>query len=106
MQWSILHLALHFLIPGVVAGVFFRSRWKRAWLIMLLTMVVDVDHLLADPVFDAERCSIGFHPLHSYWAIPVYVILAVYPRTRLPGLGLVIHMALDGIDCWMMDLRK
>ena len=66
---------------------------------MLLTMLVDADHLLADPVFDPERCSIGFHPLHTAPAIVLYAGLALFRRTRLVGLGLLIHMALDALDC-------
>lgn len=67
---------------------------------MLLTMVVDIDHLLATPIYDPMRCSIDFHPLHSLYLMPIYAILAVYPKTRLVGLGLVIHMVLDSIDCY------
>lgn len=68
---------------------------------MVATMAVDLDHLLAVPVYDPNRCSIGFHPLHSYYAIGVYVILLFFPKTRLVGIGLVIHMILDYIDCFM-----
>ncbi|MNR41653.1 hypothetical protein D3C85_1600670 [compost metagenome] len=64
-------------------------------------MVVDLDHLLAVPIYDPNRCSVGFHPLHSYYAIGVYVILLFFPKTRLVGIGLVIHMILDYIDCFM-----
>jgi hypothetical protein len=86
----------------MVARLFFTERWKKAWLIMGLAMIVDLDHLLATPVFDPNRCSIGFHPLHSYPAIAVYLVLAAVTRTRLAGVGLLIHMALDGLDClWM-----
>jgi hypothetical protein len=99
---SVLHLVLHVVVPGAVALLFFRSRWRRAWLIMLVTMLVDLDHLLADPIYDPGRCSIGFHPLHSYPAIAVFVLLTLPPKTRLVGLGLVIHMALDGLDCLLM----
>ncbi|WLD58011.1 DUF6122 family protein [Salinispirillum sp. LH 10-3-1] len=99
---SVLHIALHFAVPGVVAGLFFRTQWRRAWLIMVATMVVDLDHLLADPIYDPTRCSIGFHPLHSYPAIAGYGLLALWQRTRLVGVGLLIHMALDAIDCWFM----
>ncbi|MBW3629555.1 MAG: hypothetical protein KY464_09675 [Gemmatimonadetes bacterium] len=96
------HLALHGLVPGLAAWLLFRSRWRRAWAIMLLTMVVDVDHLLASPIFDPNRCSIGFHPLHTAPAIAAYAGLTLIPRTRLVGLGLLIHMALDTVDCmWM-----
>lgn len=99
---AIIHLLLHVLVPGLVARLCFRERWQRAWLIMLATMAVDLDHLLADPVFDPGRCSIGFHPLHTLPLFPLYLVLAAVPRTRLIGLGLIIHMVLDGLDCTLM----
>lgn len=63
-------------------------------------MAVDLDHLLADPIYDPNRCSIGFHPLHSYPAVAIYAILLFFPKVRLIGIGLIIHMALDYIDCF------
>ena len=96
------HLLLHFAVPGAVARWAYERRWKSAWAIMIATMVVDLDHLLADPVFDPNRCGIGFHPLHSAAAIAVYGLMTALPATRLVGLGLLIHMGLDGLDCiWM-----
>ncbi len=94
-----LHLALHAVVPGLIAALFFRPRCWQAWLVMLATMLVDADHLLATPVYDPGRCSIGYHPLHTAPVIALYVVLAVVPKTRLVGLGLLIHMALDGLDC-------
>ena len=94
-----LHIGLHFLIPGSIAVVFFKNRWQQAWLIMVLTMVVDLDHLLAGPVYDPYRCSINFHPLHSYPAILLYFIMAAFPKARLIGLGLLLHMGIDLTDC-------
>ena len=67
---------------------------------MVLTMIVDLDHLLASPIYDPNRCSINFHPLHSYPAILLYVIMAVVPKLRLIGLGLLIHMGIDLTDCF------
>ena len=99
---AVVHLLLHFALPGAVAGAFFRARWRRAWLIMLATMLVDLDHLLADPLYDPNRCSIGFHPLHTAPAVAIYALLAMAPRTRLVGVGLLIHMALDLADCGLM----
>ena len=93
------HIVLHFLIPGIIAILFFKYRWKQAWLIMSLTMVVDLDHLLASPIYDPNRCSINFHPLHSYPAILLYIILAAFPKSRLIGLGLLLHMGIDLTDC-------
>jgi hypothetical protein len=104
MTRATFHLVLHVFIPGVVAKLGFPDRWKRAWVVMLLTMVVDVDHLFAVPRYDPNRCSLGFHPLHTAPAIAVYVLLALWPKTRLVGLGLVIHMALDSADClWILS---
>ncbi|MEL6672049.1 MAG: DUF6122 family protein [Bacteroidota bacterium] len=107
IDWSsilqpLVHYGLHFLAPGLIAWFFFREEWKKAWLIMLATMLVDLDHLLADPMFDPERCSIGFHPLHSYYAMVVYVGLLFFPKTRIIGIGLLFHMLTDWQDClWM-----
>lgn len=111
-----LHIALHFAVPLLVALAFYRERWLQATLIMIATMLVDLDHLLADPIYDPERCSIGFHLLHTTPAIILYALLFVLPfawqRTanlhrlrpaaraiHLIGLGLLIHMALDWVDC-------
>ena len=99
---SNINLLLHFIVPLAVALTFFRARWQRAALIMIATMIVDLDHLLATPIYDPSRCSLGFHPLHTWPAIIVYAALAIPARTRLIGIGLLIHMALDGVDCvWM-----
>ncbi|WP_339845349.1 DUF6122 family protein [uncultured Halopseudomonas sp.] len=96
------HMALHFLLPLIVALVFFRQQWRKAWLIMVAVMLVDLDHLLADPIFAADRCSIGFHPLHTYTAITGYLLMALWRPLRLVGVGLLIHMAVDASDCWRM----
>jgi hypothetical protein len=112
----LLHIALHFLVPVLVALGFYRRHWRAAFAILLATMVVDVDHLLAEPIYDPQRCSIDFHPLHTTPAIVLYGALFVLPFFRgrkagerftwstgsilqCIGLGLLIHMALDGIDC-------
>lgn len=96
---SVLHLILHAAVPAVVAYAFFRANWLRAFLIMMATMAVDIDHLLADPIYDPNRCSIGFHPLHTWPAIAVYAALTLPRWTRWVGVGLMIHMALDWLDC-------
>jgi hypothetical protein len=99
---STLHLLLHFIVPLAIAFAFFRERWRRAALIMIATMIVDADHLLASPLYDPQRCSIGFHPLHTWPAVILYAALLLPARTRLIGIGLLVHMGLDGIDCvWM-----
>jgi hypothetical protein len=99
MLFPAFHIALHILIPGLIAILIFKDRWKQAWLIMALTMIVDLDHLLANPIYDPNRCSINFHPLHTYPAILLYIILAAFPKSRLIGLGLLLHMGIDLTDC-------
>lgn len=97
-----LHLLLHLLVPGLVAVVWHRKRWLRAWLVLLAGWLIDLDHLLADPIYAPGRCSIGFHPLHTTPAILVYGALTLPQRTRLFGIGLLIHIGLDAIDCMFM----
>jgi hypothetical protein len=102
MIQQFVHYGLHLLFPGIIAVIFFRDQWKTAWLLMLATMLVDLDHLLATPVFSAGRCSINFHPLHSMYLVPFYGILLVFRKTRVIAIGLLLHMITDGIDCWWM----
>ena len=96
----LIHYGLHFIFPGFIAYVFFKKNWKQAYLIFLTTMLVDLDHLLATPIFDPNRCSIGFHPLHSYIAIILYFIGAFFRKTRLISVGLLLHMLADFVDCY------
>lgn len=98
---GLIHYSLHFLVPVLVAFMFYRKNWWQVSLIFLATMVVDLDHLLATPMFDPCRCSVGFHPLHSYVACGVYVAALFVPRFRVVAIGLLMHMITDGIDCVM-----
>nr|WP_299525352.1 DUF6122 family protein [uncultured Lutibacter sp.] len=95
----ITHYGMHFVIPGIIAYLFFKNNWKKVWLIFVLTMLVDLDHLIATPLFDATRCSINFHPLHSYYAIVFYVGLLFFPKTRIIAIGLLFHIITDAVDC-------
>ena len=100
---AIIHLVLHLLVPLTVALIFFRARWRHALVLMLCGWVIDVDHLLAEPIYSPNRCSIGFHPLHTTPAIAAYGAMLLVPQTRLLGLGLVIHIGLDATDCVRMQ---
>lgn len=100
----LVHYGLHFVAPGLIAYLIWKVNWKRAWLIMLATMLVDLDHLLAQPIFVADRCSVGFHLLHSYPAIAFYFIMLLFPKLRIVAVGLLFHMLTDQIDCWMMTM--
>lgn len=97
-----LHLLLHLAVPGLAARWMRPERWVRAWGLMLAGWAIDVDHLLATPIYEPGRCSIGFHPLHTAPAVVVYLALLFPARTRLVAVGLLIHIVLDALDCAMM----
>ena len=97
-----IHYSLHFFLPLLIAILFFKKDWKKFYLIMLLTMIVDLDHLLANPIYQEDRCSINFHPLHSYYAIVTYMIMTFFRRPfNIIGIGLSLHMLTDFCDCLM-----
>lgn len=110
-----LHIALHFILPLLLAVAFFRNRWRRVFLLLISAIVIDIDHLLATPIYDPQRCSIGFHPLHSEIAIAAYLVVLVLSLPhglggRLFGryrftvniitIGLMLHILLDLSDCY------
>ena len=65
---------------------------------MLATMVVDLDHLLADPILDPQRCGIGFHPLHRSGNALYAAALAVKPLRMVAP---VFTMWLTAATAWM-----
>ncbi|MGY5846523.1 DUF6122 family protein [Salegentibacter sp. HM20] len=101
------HYFLHFIVIGAIAWFYDKKNWKRNWLILLATMAVDIDHIVATPLFDPMRCGIGYHPLHSFWAIGVYFFGSIFVKHRILKLvfiGLLFHMLTDFIDClWMFS---
>ncbi|WP_207896004.1 DUF6122 family protein [Hymenobacter gummosus] len=97
---TLVHYSLHFLFPAVLALVLFPAMWSGAYLILLATMLIDLDHLLATPVFDPGRCSVGYHPLHSFYAIPVYALMLLLPPpTNIIAVGVLFHLFTDTVDC-------
>jgi len=104
IQTSI-HYSLHLVLPFIIAFVFYRKNWRQIFSILLLTMLVDLDHLIASPIFDPNRCNIGFHPLHSYYAIAFYAILLFQKNNiiRIISFGLLLHMATDYHDCFWIN---
>lgn len=97
---SFVHYFLHFAAPLFIALIFFKKEWKKVYLLMLATMLVDLDHLLASPIFQANRCSIGYHPLHSIYALVCYCLMLFLPKPyRIIGIGLLFHMFTDLVDC-------
>lgn len=102
------------MVPLLVAYAFWRVQYLKVWGLLLCGLVIDLDHLLADPIYDPQRCSIGFHPLHSEFAVIVYGLLLMgsllaqkrWPeyslwwwRLRLVLAGILLHLILDALDC-------
>ena len=102
MYRPLAHYGIHFLVPLLIAVFFYKSKWKIAFIILISTMLIDLDHLLANPIFDPNRCSINFHPLHSYYAITAYIIMLIPKKTRILAIGLCIHIIADYTDCLLM----
>ncbi|MGB5316324.1 MAG: DUF6122 family protein [Robiginitalea sp.] len=99
-----LHYGIHLLVPVIVGVLCYKGYRLKAVLILLCGIVIDLDHLLAHPIFDPDRCSIGFHPLHTYWAIAFYIFLSIPKATRIFGIALLIHILADTLDCWLLSL--
>ena len=103
----LLHYGSHWLAPFAIAKLAAPKHWLRFAAVMLSANLIDIDHLLADPIFDPDRCSIGFHPLHTLLAAAIYALMLLIPRwwVRAFGLGALWHLAVDWGDCAMQALR-
>lgn len=101
-----LHYGFHLLASFLFGKLFWKENWFKAGLIMAATMVIDLDHLLADPVFDPSRCGLGFHPLHTVWAGIVYAGLLAIPSWtwRAAAWGCLWHLCTDAMDCFLLAL--
>lgn len=108
MGWlqTILHYGGHWCAPFAIAWLLWRDRWWQAGLVIVAANLIDLDHLLADPIFDPNRCSIGFHPLHTVYAAVLYGTLLLVPKwwVRAFAIGALWHLAVDWGDCRMMVL--
>lgn len=102
---TIVHYFLHFIFPIFIAKIWYKNKWREVCFILLSTMLVDLDHLLATPIFDPDRCSIGFHPLHSYYAIFAYFLGSIFLKGKyqIVAVGLLFHMFTDWQDCYFWD---
>ena len=99
----LIHYGGHWMAPFAIAAIFWREHWVKAGFIIAAANLIDLDHLLADPIFDPNRCSIGFHLLHGWEAALAYFLMLGVPQwwVRALGLGALWHLAIDGMDCGM-----
>jgi hypothetical protein len=89
----------------VISAVIWRRKWIRAGFVIAAGNLIDLDHLMADPIFDPNRCSIGFHLLHGWEAAVIYLLMLGVPKwwVRAFALGALWHLAVDYGDCVMMQ---
>jgi len=102
MLQHLVHYLFHFVVIALIAYVFDKKNWKKYYLVLLATMIIDVDHLWASPVFDPDRCSINFHTFHTYIAAGIYVVLLLLIKNKIFKVfffGLLFHLFTDAIDC-------
>jgi len=102
----LIHYGIHFLVPIAIAFIFFKKDQRKILFILWAGIFIDLDHLLAHPIFDPNRCSINFHPLHTYWAAAIYFVLLFFKKTRIFGLALLLHLVADAMDCWLLFLES
>lgn len=101
----LIHYSFHFIVPIIFVKLLFpKENFKRMSIVIISTMLIDLDHLLANPIFDPNRCSINFHPLHTYWAGMIYIFLILFPNkyARVIGIGCLWHLITDFLDCKML----
>ena len=101
-----LHYGGHWLVPFLIARAIWPANRLRAGLVIASANFIDIDHLLADPIFDPNRCSIGFHLLHGWEAALGFAALLFVPRwwVRAFGIGALWHLAVDYGECLMQGL--
>jgi hypothetical protein len=100
----IIHYSLHFVLPIFIAKKWYNEQWIKSILMLWSTMIIDIDHVWAIPIFDACRCSVGFHTFHTMPFISLYIFLCFIPKIRIIGIGLILHIITDMIDCQLSML--
>lgn len=100
----VIHYGIHFAVPLIIAGTIYRKRFLYVAIVLTGGILIDIDHLWATPLFDPNRCSVGYHTFHQWPFIALYLLLAVWPKTRIFGFALLIHIAADATDCLLMNI--
>lgn len=98
----VIHYGIHFIVPFLIAYLFYKKNFRKTLLILLSAIIIDLDHFLSHPVYESHRCSINFHLLHTYPAIFLYTLLLFHKKTRLFGIALLLHILADTVDCLLI----
>jgi len=70
--------------------------------VLISSNLIDIDHFLANPVYDPARCSITSHVLHKWYMLPLTFIgmLATEKYVRYFLAGVFLHLILDSRYCF------
>ena len=98
-----LHLLSAFAIWGIaylVEAKFLKRKFfgKKVLFQLLLSNLIDLDHLFASSVFEPTRCSVNNHVFHSFFAFPVY-LLGLLSKYRYFFIGVIAHLLIDYLGC-------
>lgn len=105
MPNTIIHLLSNVLLLGFIRYFDKEFLNKKAFthlcFVVFGSNLIDLDHLLANPIYDPLRCSINFHPLHSWYALPVYIGGILYHNKflRYFCIGVLLHLGMDWAYC-------
>jgi len=102
----IVHLLSGILLAYLI-NLFFKKlkskvEFKKMALWISLANLIDIDHLLANPIYNPLRCGINFHPLHSWFMLPFYVAGLFHKKTRFLSIGILLHLTIDSLDCLLI----
>lgn len=81
------------------------SIWNLVFII-ISSNLIDLDHLLARPIFEEGRCSItGKSILHKWYLILLWVlgVFIPIPHVQVFCLGVLSHILVDGLGCYLMS---
>lgn len=95
------NLALLWIISRVDTQAFAEDK-QGIILAVFASHLIDLDHLLATPIYDPARCSITAHPLHHPMMWVLYTGLALFKnrRVRYFGVAVLLHLTLDALWCF------
>ncbi|MDY7099425.1 MAG: DUF6122 family protein, partial [Pseudomonadota bacterium] len=68
----VLHYSGHWLAPFLIAFVVWRSDWVRAGFVIAAANLIDLDHLLATPIFDQQHGAIQYCRFPSVEQVKAY----------------------------------
>jgi len=76
--------------------------------LVLAANLIDLDHLLARPIFDPDRDSFKSHLLHKNWKpiLLLCIFMLFYRPLVFLSIGIMIHYLLDILDNKLWKKKK